>query len=130
MSSHELHASVLRDNGLMMLTLAASLLRELRAIILPGNGLLILPHGVVLAFNAWPTTTAQGRHPRELHAFVLLGACLMKKTTGVVLVSSGHPPRHGGGNLCELHASILRGTDLMTCVVLASSVSPSTAAST
>ena len=49
----------------------------------------------------------------------------MKKTTGVVLVSSVHPPRHGGGNLCELHASILRGTDLMTSVVLASSMSPS-----
>ena len=125
MSSHELHASVLRDNGLMMLTLAASLLRELRAMILHGTGLMMLAKGVVLASFAAPSTTAQWPCPRELHAFVLLGACLIPSelrpsTTArrrqSLRAPRLHPPWHRPDDLRrpgKLRVTIHRGIDLM-----------------
>src|SRR4051812_42408994 len=92
----------------------------------------MLAMGVVLASSTPPSTAARQGHPCELHASILHG-------TGFVilaLVSSWraprrYPPRLGGTIVASLHDFVLHGTGLMkkkTGVVLASSVSPSSAA--
>ena len=99
--------------------------------ILCGTGSM-LAMGVILASFVPPSTVARQRHPCELHASIFHGTGLVI----LALVSSWrapryHPPRHGGAIIASLHAFVLHGADLMkkmTGVVLASSVSPSSAA--